>query len=126
MKYSIPLFFIILIYIGTGSVYWTEKLILTKVSNTSTKSYQKNILYRTPWGNAGIKVIIQKDSQSIIKTIKVTSISWDGTSRWYIDSFTKKIGNVIIWKNIRNLSLKAIGGASLTTNAFNAYIKTIK
>jgi hypothetical protein len=89
-------------------------------------THQRNVAYKTPEGTATVRFIIQRDNKWIIKSVKTTPVKWDATSFWYMESFWKKISGAVVWKSLKNLSIKSVGWASLTTNAFNAYIKTIK
>lgn len=91
---------------------------------TVTSSTQ-TISYNTPGGNAQVSFTLAKDSQGIIQSVSASKVSGDSTSTAYISMFASSISSAAVGKNVDTLSLGAVGGASLTTNAFNQFVASL-
>lgn len=93
----------------------TPKPVATAVTKTST------VTYRTPAGSDPVTFIATVKGGIIISASSVTKAQ-NGTSIWYQDKFATKVSQAVVGKKIAGLNLSAIGGASLTTAAFEQFI----
>jgi hypothetical protein len=122
----IQILIILSLIFSFGNETTFAKIIAPKPIVATIKTYQKKVIYKSPGGDVTVTFTVQKDTQGIIKSVKTVFIRGDKESGWYVKSFGEKIGKTIIGKNIKNLSIQSVGGASLTTKAFSSYIRTIK
>ncbi len=79
-----------------------------------------SVSYQTPDGSASIGFSVTMKDGIIIAASSTTQAR--GTSAYYQDSFAQSVAKSVVGKKASTLSLSAIGGASLTTNAFTQYI----
>ena len=93
---------------------------VTPVISSITKSSTVN--YRTPAGNVPVLFTVTTKNGVIISALSVTKAQ-DSTSISYQNSFASKISQSVVGKKIAGLNLSAIGGASLTTVAFEQFVK---
>jgi hypothetical protein len=95
------------------------------VSNDSNKNnLTASISYRVPNSTQSIDVTLTIDN-FIIKNVN-TKHSMKGESREYQQSFESDYKKFVVGKDIREIKLSRISGASLTTEAFNQAINQIK
>lgn len=92
--------------------------VATAVTKTSTVSY------RTPAGSDAITFTATVKAGVITAASSVTKAQ-NGTSIWYQDTFAGKVSQAVVGKKIAGLNLSAIGGASLTTTAFEQFIANL-
>jgi hypothetical protein len=98
-------------------------------SSTSTYSdgtYAAATSYAVPEGgqsSISTKLTLQN---GVVTSVTVTGEAGDNESGMYIDSFENAIKDAVVGKAIGDLSLSRIGGASLTTQAFNDALATIR
>lgn len=90
-------------------------------NSTGTTTQSATVSYWTPEGNVSvgfsvaIKWWIITDASSTKKA--------SGTSVYYQESFARWLSQAVVGKKVADLNLGAIGGASLTTAAFEKFIK---
>lgn len=100
-----------------------------QLSQSSTKykdgSYTASINYRVPNGTNTIKVTMSIKNDSV-ESVKTDSNYSDYESQYYISGFENNIDKTVKGKSLSSLSVGRVGGASLTSNAFNYAIKTIR
>ena len=88
------------------------------VATPVTKSATVN--YRTPEGSVPVGFSVSVKGGVIIAASSTTKVG--GTSGYYQDSFAPKIASAAVWKKVAWLNLSAVGGASLTTGAFEQFV----
>jgi hypothetical protein len=62
---------------------------------------------------------------STVTAVSLNQSKSGGTSKNYQSNFENSYKSLVLGKNIKSISLSRVGGASLTTNAFNQAIKSI-
>lgn len=94
----------------------------------SSSQVQQNITYGTPGGNATAAITLTYNSSTnIISAATATTVSANGDSAQFISKFNAGFGTAVIGQAVNTLpTLSRIGGASLTTNAFNTYAATLR
>ena len=95
-------------------------------TSSSSKDYSASISYRVPEGHSNTIT-----SKLTIADGKITAVSntYKNTSResdMYTQSFNSYISGKVVGKNLSDISLSRVGGASLTTEAFNQVIASIQ
>lgn len=103
----------------------------TVVVNTQTqtvnKTFKTTLSFEVPKGHVdSLTVSVLVDENGIIKDVNFNQQSSNHESEEYYDRFSSSFSkSSVIGKNINSVSLSRIGGASLTTNAFNDAIKIL-
>ncbi len=99
-------------------------------SNSQTTSsykdgtYKASTSYRVPHGTNSIEATVSiKDG--VIESVDVTDDYSDRESSMYISSFESKVQSVVKGKSISSISVGRIGGASLTSSAFENVLSDI-
>lgn len=95
----------------------TPAPVVAAVTKTTT------ITYRTPAGSDPVTFTATVKGGVITAASSVTKAQ-NGTSIWYQDAFATKLSQSVVGKKVAGLNLSAIGGASLTTTAFEQFIAT--
>jgi len=125
---------------GTGSSdVTTTPSTPTSASSTNTSStttatssgykdgtYSATSNYSVPQGNSnsiGVSITVKDGVVTAVKTDENYS---DRESEMYIDSFESLLQNAVVDKSIKNLQLNRIGGATLTTAAFDDALDSIR
>ena len=93
---------------------------ITPVSTSVTHTSSVN--YNTPEWSVPVVFSVTVKNGVIIAASSTTKAG--GTSRYYQDSFAGKISSIAVGKKIAQLNLNAIGGASLTTSAFERFVSS--
>ncbi len=89
----------------------------TVVTRTET------VYYDTPAGSHPVEFAVTVDS-GVITAVAVTPKAEHEISQKLQTAFASNITEKVVGKKISELELSAVGGASLTTTAFNAYIRS--
>lgn len=97
----------------------------TVVETATNQTYSSYISYRVPRHIESIDVELTLDGTTITD-YNVNYSMAEGESRQYQNSFAYAISSQIIGKDINNISLYRVGGASLTTGAFMQAVADIK
>ncbi len=105
----------------------TEPVRNTKKTSSVYKdgTYSLDGPYMTPEGQAAINVSLTL-TNDIITSANVTSSSGDHTSVRYQNGFISGYKQYVVGKNIADVQLSAISGASLTTEGFNNALAQIR
>ena len=94
-------------------------------SNTYTNgTYVATKSYRTPDGTYQMNVSVTVKDDTV--TASTLSFDADGARDGYSKRFSNGYQSQVIGKNLGNVNLSRVGGASLTTNAFNSALSSIK
>ena len=89
-------------------------------------TYSNQQTYRVPEGHSNtinVKITLSGD---VIKELNIDSSYNNRESEEYIGDFESSIKSKVVGKKINDLDLSVVGGASLTTDAFNEAIKEIE
>ena len=93
----------------------------TSVTSTTTSNTRTaTVSYNTPEGSVPVRFSVTVQG-GVITAASSTSEA-NGASAWYQDNFSKSITSAVVGKSVSGLSLSAIGGASLTTAAFQQFV----
>lgn len=87
-------------------------------------TYTSHISYRTPDGNYSMDVTLTISNDKVV----ASDISYDSKTLRdsYTTRFNKSYETYVTGKNLDSVSLSRVGGASLTSNAFNKAVADIK
>jgi len=111
----------------TGTSSSTNTQTTSTVSSTSYKdgTYSATSSYYVPHGSNSLtaKITIANNK---ITAVTVNDDYSDSESAMYIDSFESAIKNTVIGQDLGSLSLSRVGGATLTTQAFDDALTTIR
>lgn len=89
-------------------------------------TYTTNVSYRVPSGDMEPVQVKLTLSNDIVTDVELEFEGIVGTSRLNQAKFVKAYEPVVIGKDIDTLNLSRVGGASLTTKAFNEALVNIK
>lgn len=95
----------------------------THPDNTTTIT--KIITYRGPAGYIDTEFTLTRDSAGKITAITAEYRGNDHEDLMYHRRFNTSASKQIVGKKIQDLSFDAVGGASLTTDAFNKMIASL-
>jgi uncharacterized protein with FMN-binding domain len=118
--------------VSTNSQNSTSTPVASQTPTTTTNasaykngSYNASIDYFVPKSDNTITVQMTIDNGTVT-AIKTTHNYTDRESDYYISSFDSLIEQEVKGKKLDELSIGRVGGASLTSNAFDDAIATIK
>lgn len=95
--------------------------------NPVFKDYTVTVNYGIPQGySENMTVTLRLLSNVITDATVQYDAGANHESAWYQNRFQSAYKPLVIGKNIDSISLSRVGGASLTTNAFNAALQAIK
>ncbi len=100
----------------------------TTTSSSAYKDgqYSASMSYRVPHGETNnITVHVTVKDGSVV-SVSTDNTYQDGESGMYIDSFKSGISGAVVGKSLSGLSVSYVGGASLTSFAFNDALDTIR
>ena len=89
-------------------------------------TYKATTSYYVPHGANNSLTASVTVSGGKVSAVTVNNNYSDQESSYYIDSFVSAVQNAVVGKSIDGLSLSRIGGASLTTQAFDDALATIR
>jgi hypothetical protein len=110
----------------TTTVQPTQTTTATPVTQSQSKTVSTTVNFSVPKGHT--------DSMSVTATVKdgvITNISFDQQSsnhesEEYYQRFESRFSTAsVVGKNIGSVSLSRVGGATLTTNAFNRAVSNL-
>jgi hypothetical protein len=103
----------------------SSEVTLPSVNTGATSSTQTGtISYSTPGGVDKVNFSLTHKS-GIVESLTVTPAAENDISKMWQAKFAESVSSEIVGKNIKDLKLSAIGGASLTTGAFNQFIASL-
>lgn len=94
-------------------------------SGYTAGTYSATISYSVPHGSNSIAVDVTVDASGTITDVSDDHSYSDHESGWYIESFDSELSGAVVGQNISSLSLSRLGGASLTTQAFDQALSNI-
>lgn len=93
----------------------------------NTSSITATVAYGIPQGYSEDMTVTLSILNNTITDVSIQyGIGVNHESVWYQNRFQSAYRPLVIGKNIDSISLSRVGGASLTTNAFNAALHAIK
>lgn len=98
----------------------------TSTSGYKDGTYKASTSYYVPHGATNSLTASVTISGGKVTTVTVNNNYSDQESAMYIDSFESAIKSAVVGHSINGLSLSRIGGASLTTQAFDDALATIR
>lgn len=98
---------------------------ITQVNQDGTKTITKTVSYITPAGTITTDFSLVTSADGLIQSVQATYNGNDHEDAMYHSRFNSSTSS-IVGKSISNLSLSAVGGASLTTDAFNKFILSLE
>jgi uncharacterized protein with FMN-binding domain len=105
----------------------SETSISPKTTNVyKDGNYSFSLSYRVPEGNTEKITTLVTLSKDTVTAIKNTNTATNRTSKEYQNNFESKIQAAAIGKKIDSLNLDAVGGASLTTDAFMKAVREVR
>lgn len=118
-------------YVATeASFNTTNTTTATNSGNSSTTNYQDgtytaNVSYNVPHGSNDIAVTVTVKNGSV-ESVKTSHDYTDRESGEYISNFETQIAQAVVGQPISSATVNRLGGASLTSQAFNQAVKQIE
>ncbi len=94
------------------------------VQKIVVRKYARTVSYTSPAGKETITFIVNTKNGVIIAATAIPKAT-NKISKSLQSSFSKKLSKWVVGKKIKNLSIDAIGWASLTTAAFREFTRKI-
>jgi len=97
-------------------------------NNPNEKLFEETVTYQIPEKNKteDLKLTVKLNPEGVILDSSVSFTVNDRTSIKYQEGFTKNYKSQIVGKNVKEISLSRVGGASLSSAAFNKAIQNIR
>lgn len=95
-------------------------------TTTSAQTYTKTVTYSTPsrQGQTNTSFSVTVDN-GVITSASAQYVSGDHEDQRYQSRFSQTIASAVVGKKLSDVSLDVVGGASLTTAAFQEFIQSI-
>ncbi len=93
-------------------------------TQSPSNSQSSTVSYNTPEGMVSVGFLVT--IQNGVITSATSTKKAGGTSGYYQESFASGLTQSVVGKKVAGLHLSAIGGASLTTGAFERFIVGVK
>ena len=88
-------------------------------------SYTETGDYQAPSGTETVEVTVTL-ADNVITEVEAVGEATDAQAKRYQSEFAEGIADVVVGKNIDEISVDKVGGSSLTSGGFNAAIDAIK
>lgn len=88
--------------------------------------YSTTINYGVPHGGSNSITVNLTVKDGVVTAVTTDNSYQDGESGMYIDSFKSGLNGAVVGKSLGDLSVSYVGGASLTSFAFNDALDTIR
>ena len=95
------------------------------VQESSDKTFSSSVSYGVPENGTQSMSLTVTVNGTTITNISISQTKGAGKSRNYQNNFEASYKSLVLGKDIKSLNLSRVGGASITTNAFNQAIKSI-
>lgn len=106
--------------VTTGSSLTWSTSPVSSVNHKQTVSYDS----RTPEGNVEIEFDVTVSADGVITAVSATPKTDKQWSVYNQTNFSKDISSKAVGKSTKDLKLDAVGGASLTTAAFESFVRS--
>ena len=98
---------------------------VASVQAPTIKTYSTTVNYKVPEGGSQSMGLTVTVNGAVISSISISqSKSGENSKKWQ-NNFENNYKPLVLGKNIKSVNLSRVGGASITTNAFNQAIKSI-
>lgn len=98
----------------------TKPVTSTPAPVATAVTHSQTVSYSTPEGSVPVSFSVTVKSGVITAASSTTKVG--GTSGYYQDTFASKVSAAVVGKKVAGLNLSTIGGASLTTTAFEKFV----
>jgi uncharacterized protein with FMN-binding domain len=88
-------------------------------------TYTESGDYQAPSGSETVEVTLTL-ADNVITDVEVVGDATDGQAKLHQGEFADGIADVVVGKNIDEISVDKVGGSSLTSGGFNAAVDAIK
>jgi len=88
-------------------------------------TYTESGDYQAPSGSETVEVTLTL-ADNVITEVEVVGDATDGQAKLHQGEFADGIADVVVGKNIDEISVDKVGGSSLTSGGFNAAVDAIK
>ena len=88
-------------------------------------TYTESGSYQAPSGAETVEVTLTL-ADNVITEVEVVGDATDGQAKLHQGEFADGIADVVVGKNIDEISVDKVGGSSLTSGGFNAAVDAIK
>lgn len=88
-------------------------------------TYTESGDYQAPSGAETVEVTVTL-ADNVITDVEVVGDATDAQAKLHQGEFTDGIADLVVGKNIDEISVDKVGGSSLTSGGFNAAIEAIK
>jgi len=88
-------------------------------------TYTESGDYQAPSGAETVEVTVAL-ADNVITSVEVVGDATDAQAKRHQGEFADGIGDIVVGKNIDEISVDKVGGSSLTSDGFNAAIEAIK
>ncbi len=93
------------------------------VDSAEGLAYNDVQTYTTPGGEDNVRFVMTTDGAGTVKTLEATLVEGHDISKGFIEKFSEGAQTQIVGKKIADLgNISAVGGASLTTDAFKKFV----
>ncbi len=99
---------------------------VTASSGYKDGTYTASSSYRVPHGGQNSVSATLTIASGRITVVTTTNDYSDGESAQYVDFFKQEISSAIVGQSLADASVSRVGGASLTSSAFNDVLDTIR
>lgn len=110
---------------SAGSSSTTSTSSMTSSSTYKEGTYSATVSYYVPHGTNSLTAKVTVSGKKIT-SVSVNDDYSDHESAMYIDSFESAIKSAVVGRDLGSLSLSRVGGATLTTQAFDDALTTIR
>lgn len=95
----------------------------TTSNNSQGHSYDSVVSYKTPGGDDSVRFVMNTDENGIITSLVASLDNGSPISGNFIKGFSEAASSQIVGKKIADIAdISAVGGASLTTQAFKDFV----
>lgn len=101
---------------------WVVSVVKKPIQKVIIRKYTKVVSYMSPAGKELISLSLSTKNGLIVSATAIPKAT-NKISKSLQVSFSKSLSKWVVWKKIKNISLDAIGWASLTTAAFIQFTK---
>lgn len=107
-----------------GEVVVPENTTPNAVTEWTPVTRTETVSYKTPAGEDPVEFSVSVLDDGTVTAVTITPKATNDISNKRQTAFASEISSQVVGKKISELNLSAVGGSSLTTSAFNSFIKT--
>lgn len=106
--------------------YTVTNVATTTSTSNQSNQYSASIIYRVPAPEQNTIVVKLTVADDVVTTADVQNVANSPQSKEYSSRFLASYKAKVVGQKLSDISLSRVGGASLTSNAFNAALTAIK